>query len=222
MTFKSSPLLKPPPTIFYTQRAPCKCERHQSQQFFCVASGETLMGNHSICGLWHRNSNPVTLKIGTFRHRSTLPVISMDFQKHRKINNSNWHRLPDRPAMTTQSREQPDTAPRPGIVLPTPSSTIFSKYYIHQNLLIWPLAFQNHQLHNLLPLIPDPKTEAQLTPWGDMTRPREEEPTAIKLTTPSRKSMKVKNTKTKKQQQTNKANDKAISTLKINKNQGKV
>ena len=46
-----------------------------------VASGETLMGDHSICGPWPRNSNPVTVELGTFRHSSTLPAISMDFQK---------------------------------------------------------------------------------------------------------------------------------------------
>ena len=47
----------------------------------CVALGETLMGDHSICGPWPRNSNLVTVKQGTFRHSSTLPVISMDFSK---------------------------------------------------------------------------------------------------------------------------------------------
>ena len=50
----------------------------------CVASGETLMGDHSICGPWARNYNPVTVELETFRHSCTLPVISMDFQKDKK------------------------------------------------------------------------------------------------------------------------------------------
>ena len=49
-----------------------------------VALGETLMGVHSICGPWPRNSNLVTVDLGTFRHSSTLPAISMDFQKIKK------------------------------------------------------------------------------------------------------------------------------------------
>ena len=38
-------------------------------------------GLHSICGPWPRNSNLVTVEQGTFHHSSTLPAISMDFQK---------------------------------------------------------------------------------------------------------------------------------------------
>ena len=41
-------------------------------------------GVHSICGPWPRNSNLVTVEQGTFHHSSTLPAISMDFQKIKK------------------------------------------------------------------------------------------------------------------------------------------
>ena len=129
----------------------------------CVASGETLMGGvHSICGPWPRNSNLVTVEQGTFHHSSPLPAISMDFHKIKK-KQSNWHHLPDCPAMTSQRGEQPDTAPRPGIVLPTHRQPL-PRYHIHQFVVISPLAFPNHHLYNLLPLDTRPRNGGPVQP----------------------------------------------------------
>ena len=55
-------------------------------------------------------------------------------------------------------------SPPPGIVLPTPSSTVSSKYHIHQILLIRPLALPNHQLHNLLTFDTRPRNEGVVQP----------------------------------------------------------
>ena len=132
----------------------------------CVASGETLMGVHSICSPWPRNSNPVTVEQGTFHHSSTLPAISMDFQKIKKTKQltpsprSSSHDQPD--------GEQPDTAPRPGIVLPTHRQP-FPRYHVHQFVSIRPLAFPNHQLYNFLPFDTCPRNggPVQPTPQGE-------------------------------------------------------
>ena len=101
-------------------------------------------GVHSICCPWPRNSNLVTVELGTFRHSSTLPAISMDFQKIKK--QSNLNHLPDRPAMTSQ-RGSNRTPPQPSIVLSTYRQPFLEGTQIS---LIRPLAFPNHQLHNLL------------------------------------------------------------------------
>ena len=131
--------------------------------------------------------------------------------------------------MTSQRGEQPDTAPRPGIVLPTQRQP-FPRYHVHQFVSIRPLAFPNHQLYNLLPFDTRPRNggTVQPTPRGDMIRRSEEVQRAIKLT---KKTQKIHEGKTKqkiyegerkgkkkknKQQQkqttiNNKANDKASS-----------
>ena len=156
--------------------------------------GRNPHGDHSICGPWPRNSNPVTVELGTFRHSSILPAISMDFQKDKK----QLTRSPRSASHDQPEGEQPDTTPGPGIVLPTSSSAVSSKYHIHQILLISPLAFPNPQLHNLLPFDTRPRNEALgSTPRGNMTRRSEEAPRAIKLA-PPRKSMKVKEKKNNK------------------------
>ena len=92
---------------------------------------------------------------------------------------------------------QPDTAPRPGIVLPTPSSTVSLKYHIHQNSLIRPLAFPNHQLHNLLPLDTWSRNGAAVQPTPRGTWPDEEKKCQEQLNLQKkkkRKTVKVKKT----------------------------
>ena len=133
-----------------------------------------LWGVHSICGPWPRNSNLVTVEKGTFHHSSTLPAISMDFQKIKKTK-----QLTPSPRSSSQ-RRSPASRHRP----PNPSSTISSKYHVHQFVSIRPLAFPNHQLYNLLPFDTRPRNEGamQPSPRGNMIRRSEEMPRAIKLT----------------------------------------
>ena len=126
-------------------------------------------GIHSICGPWPRNFNLVTVEQGTFHHSSTLPAISMDFQKKKNKKQINWHHLSDRPAMTSQrggaTGHRPASRQRP----PNPSSTVSSKYHIHQFVSIRPLAFPNNQLYNLLPFDTCPRNgdPVQPTPQGE-------------------------------------------------------
>ena len=81
--------------------------------------------------LWNSPPKPATVEQEPFFHSSTLPAISMDFQKIKK-KQSNWHYLPDRPARTSQwggaTRHRPVSRQRPL----NPSSTVSSKYHIHQ------------------------------------------------------------------------------------------
>ena len=176
-TFKSPPFFILPSAIFQTHRAPCNCENHQSQQLFiCCIGRNPHGGGHNICGPWPRNFNPVTVELGTFCYSSNLHGFSKKKKKKKAIDATSQINQPE--------GEQPDTAPCPGIVLPTPSSTVSSKYHIHQILSIRPLAFPNHQLYNLLPFDTRPRNGGAVQPTlrGDMTRRSEEVPRAIKLT----------------------------------------
>ena len=136
--------------------------------------------------LWNSPPNPATVEQGTFFSFQHLASNPHGFSKDKKQTNkkqSNWHHLPDRPAMTSQegaTGHHPASRHRP----PNPSSTVSSKYHVHQFVSIRPLAFPNHQLYNLLPFDTRPRNggAVQPTPRGDMIRRSEEVPRAIKLT----------------------------------------
>ena len=120
-------------------------------------------GVHSICGPWPRNSNLVTVEQGTFHHSSTLPAISMDFQKKKKTKKKTKQLTP---SPRSSSHDQPEwgaTGHRP-----TPRQP-FPRYYIHQFVSISPLAFPNHHLYNLLPFDTRTRNEGavQPTPQGE-------------------------------------------------------
>ena len=121
-------------------------------------------------------SNLVTVEQGTFRHSSTLPVISMDFQKDKKKTIDTVSQIgqpwPARGGAT-------EHRPAPWHRLPTLSSTVSSKYHIHQNSLIRIFAFQNH--HNLLPFDTRPRNGGAVQPiprvgtWTDEAKKRQEQ-----------------------------------------------
>ena len=120
--------------------------------------------------LWNSPPNPATVEQGTFFfiHSSTFPAIPMDFQKIRKNKQSNWHHLPDRPAMTSQGGGATGHRPVPRHRPPNPSSTVSSVPYpsIRRNQ---PTRFPNHHLYNLLPLDTSPRNgpPVQPTPQGE-------------------------------------------------------
>ena len=62
-----------------------------------------------------------------------------------------------------RGEEQPDTAPRPGIVFPTHRQP-FPRYHFINSISTRPLTFQNHRLYNLLPLDISPQNGALVHP----------------------------------------------------------
>ena len=85
-------------------------------------------GVHSICGPWPCNSNLVTVEQGTFHHSSTLPAISMDFQKKKKTEKKTKQLTP---STRSSSHDQPEGGatghrPAPRHCPPNPSSTVSS------------------------------------------------------------------------------------------------
>ena len=109
---------------------------------------------HSICGPWPRNSNVVTVELGTFRHSSTLPAISMDFQKikNKAIDIISQIGQPW-PARGGAIRHRPAPRHRP----PNPSSTVSSRY---SNLVNQASPSQIINCITYYPSIPDLETEA--------------------------------------------------------------
>ena len=67
--------------------------------------------------MWNSPPNPATVEQEPFFHSSTLPAISMDFQKIKKNKAIDTISQIVQP-WPARGEEQPDTAPRPGNVFP--------------------------------------------------------------------------------------------------------